>query len=259
MSATYAIVCLVALAASGLTLFSGFGLGTILTPVMAIFFPIEAAVAMTALVHFANNLFKLALFAGKADWRVSMRFGLPAVAASFAGAALLVWLSDLPPIGSYVLAGRTMTVTPVKCIVGVLIGVFSTLEITQAVKGRGLPPGLLPLGGGVSGFFGGLSGHQGAFRSAFLLRLGLAKEAFIATGVVVACMVDATRLTVYAGHFGAPEVADNLPLLAAATVCAFAGAFVGARLLGKMTITALHRLVGVLLLVLSGLLLMGVI
>lgn len=259
MSAAFVAVCATALAASALTLFSGFGLGTILTPVMAVFFPIEAAVAMTALVHFANNLFKLALFAGKADRRACLRFGLPAVVASFAGAALLLWLADLPPLYAYALFGRSLAVTPVKLVVGLLIGVFSWLEITQALTGQGLPPGLLPVGGLVSGFFGGLSGHQGAFRSAFLMRLRLSKETFIATGVVVACMVDATRLTVYASHLSAPDVAGNLGLLAAATTCAFAGAFCGARLLRKMTIETLHRLVGAMLLVLSALLVAGVI
>lgn len=259
MSATFLAVCATALAASGLTLFSGFGLGTILTPIMAIFFPIEAAVAMTGLVHFANNLFKFALFARRADWRVAARFGLPAVVASFVGAALLLWLSDLPPLFTYPFFGRTLAVTPVKLTVGLLIGFFSLLELTQPLKGKGLQPGLLPLGGLLSGFFGGLSGHQGAFRSAFLLRLGLSKEAFIATGVVVACLVDATRLSVYAGHLGAPEITANLGLLAAATACAFLGAFLGARLLGKMTITALHALVGAMLLALSALLAAGII
>ena len=259
MSLSFVAVCATALAASGLTLFSGFGLGTILTPVMAVFFPIEAAVAMTALVHFANNLFKLALFAGKTDWRVTLRFGIPAFAASFAGAALLLWLADLPALASYALFGHVMTVTPVKLIVGVLIGVFSLLELRHTLKGKGMPPSLLPLGGLISGFFGGLSGHQGAFRSAFLLRLGLSKETFIATGVVIACLVDASRLAVYARHLRAPDVAANLGLLGAATVCAFTGAFVGSRLLGKMTIASLHRLVGVMLLVLATLLAAGVI
>lgn len=49
----YLVICLSSLAVSGLTLFSGFGLGTVLTPVMALFFPIETAVAATAVVHFA--------------------------------------------------------------------------------------------------------------------------------------------------------------------------------------------------------------
>ncbi|MEA4858498.1 MAG: sulfite exporter TauE/SafE family protein [Solidesulfovibrio sp.] len=163
MSAAFFAVCATAVAASGLTLFSGFGLGTILTPVMAVFFPIEAAVAMTALVHFANNLFKLALFAGKADRRACLCFGLPAVAGSFAGAAVLLWLSDLPPLFTYTLLGKAMAVTLVKLVVGLLIAVFSVLEITRSLKGRGLPPGLLPVGGLVSGFFGGLSGHRGPF------------------------------------------------------------------------------------------------
>ena len=259
MSLSFAAVCVTALAASGLTLFSGFGLGTILVPVMAIFFPIEAAVAMTALVHFANNLFKLALFARATDWKVALRFGLPAFAASFAGATLLLWLSGLPAVAGYTLAGHAMAVTPVKLIVGGLIGIFSLLELTRGLKGRGMPPGLLPLGGVLSGFFGGLSGHQGAFRSVFLLRLGLTKKTFVATGVVIACLVDVSRLSIYAGHLHAPDVAANLGLLGAATACAFLGAFLGARLLGKMTIKALHQLVGGMLLVLAALLCAGII
>lgn len=71
-------IAVVALLASGLTLFSGFGLGTILTPVFALFFPVTLAVAATAVVHFANNLFKLALLARAADWAVVLRFGVPA-------------------------------------------------------------------------------------------------------------------------------------------------------------------------------------
>lgn len=259
MSAAFLAVCATALAASLLTLFSGFGLGTLLTPIMAVYFPIEAAVAMTALVHFANNLFKLALFARKADWKTAAVFGLPAVAGSLAGAAILVWLADLPALAAYTLLGRSFVVAPVKLTVGLLIGLFSILEIRRSLKGRGLPPGLLPLGGLISGFFGGLSGHQGAFRSAFLLRLGLTKEAFIATGVVVACLVDVTRLAVYARHFDAPGVVGHIGLLAAASLCAFAGAFAGSRLLGKMTIDALHRFVGGLLLILAALLAAGII
>lgn len=55
----YIVICLFALLSSGLTFFSGFGLGTLLVPVFAIFFPIELAIALTAIVHFLNNIFKL--------------------------------------------------------------------------------------------------------------------------------------------------------------------------------------------------------
>ena len=47
--ASYIIVCGTSLIVAGLTLFSGFGLGTLLMPAFAIFFPVEVAIAATAL------------------------------------------------------------------------------------------------------------------------------------------------------------------------------------------------------------------
>jgi uncharacterized membrane protein YfcA len=75
---SYLIICLAALISSGLTLFSGFGLGTLLMPVFAVFFPVEIAIALTAIVHFLNNLFKLALLGKHADKTVVLKFGIPA-------------------------------------------------------------------------------------------------------------------------------------------------------------------------------------
>jgi len=115
------------------------------------------------------------------------------------------------------------------------------------------------VGGLLSGFFGGLSGHQGAFRSAFLVRSGLSKEAFIATGVVIAVLVDFSRLAIYAGLIGAPEVRARLGLVVAATMAAFAGALLGRRLLPKMTIVLVRRLVAAMLLLIGVLLAAGVI
>jgi uncharacterized membrane protein YfcA len=40
----YLVVCFVALLVSALTLFSGFGLGTVLMPAFALFFPVPVAV-----------------------------------------------------------------------------------------------------------------------------------------------------------------------------------------------------------------------
>ena len=76
--------------ASMLTFFSGFGLGTILLPVFAIFFPVDVAIALTGLVHFANSLFKITLVGKNADKQVLLRFGIPAILASFAVLDLLV-------------------------------------------------------------------------------------------------------------------------------------------------------------------------
>ena len=71
------VVCLAAFITAILTFFSGFGLGTILMPVFAIFFPVEIAIALTGVVHFSNSLFKISLVGRKADKEVLLRFGIP--------------------------------------------------------------------------------------------------------------------------------------------------------------------------------------
>ncbi len=237
------VISLVACLASGLTLFSGFGLGTLLMPAFALFFPAELAVGMTAVVHFANNLFKLALLGRHAERGVILRFGLPAIVAAFAGAKALVWLSGLQPLISYRFAGRTFEVMPVNAAIAALLLLFVVLEFSPRFADLKVPPRYMPVGGLLSGFFGGLSGHQGVLRSAFLVRAGLSKEQFIATGVVIACLIDVTRLSVYARNFSRSGIKENAALILAACASAFAGAFVGARLLEKVTMRAVQRVV----------------
>ena len=111
---SYVVICAVALVASALTFFSGFGLGTLLLPTFALFFPIEHAVALTAVVHFLNSLFKTALAGRHADRGVVLRFGLPAIAAAVFGAWVLVRLSGIPPVFTYHAFGRDLDVTAVK-------------------------------------------------------------------------------------------------------------------------------------------------
>ncbi|MBI4062004.1 MAG: sulfite exporter TauE/SafE family protein [Elusimicrobia bacterium] len=237
--------------ASGLTLFSGFGLGTLLLPAFAGFFPLDAAVAMTALVHLANNLFKLGLLGRGAHWPTAARFGLPAVLASFLGARALVGLARLEPVFSYALAGRDLRVMPVKLVVAALLIAFAGLELSSRLSRAEWTRRWLPLGGALSGFFGGLSGHQGALRSAFLLQSGLSKGQFIATGVVVACGVDAARLAVYARHFARAGMSENAFLVSFACGAAFLGAFAGSRLLEKTAVETVRRIVAAALVLFS--------
>ena len=245
------IISLVAFFAAILTFFSGFGLGTILTPVLVIFFPVETAIALTGVVHFSNNLFKAGLVGKSADKTVLLRFGIPAVIAAFAGAWLLIEIAALPSLLEYQLWGREMVVTPVKLIIALLLIVFSILEISPYLQKVQFGKDKLILGGILSGFFGGLSGIQGAIRSAFLLKSGLSKEAFIATGVLIACLVDFSRLIVYASSFSVEMLNENLPLLIAATLSAFAGAYLGKRLLKKVTFRSVQLLVAIMLIIIS--------
>lgn len=235
---TEIVVLAVALAASVLSFFSGFGLGTLLLPAFALAFPLDVAIAATAVVHLANNLWKAALVGRGADRAVLLRFGLPAIAAAFAGAGLLLLLQ-----------GRALDV-----VVGALITAFALFELVPAWRGWTVPARWLPVGGLLSGFFGGLSGHQGALRSVFLTRVLPNAKAFVATGTVCAVLVDVARTLVYAGRYAQDTAALDIGgwwLVAGAVAVSIAGAIVGARLLPKVTLTGVRLLVGGLLLVLG--------
>ena len=119
------VISVVAFFTATLTFFSGFGLGTILAPVFALFFPIDIAIALTGVVHFSNNMFKIILVGKKTDKAVLLRFGLPAIVASFAGAWLLLKITVLPTLVEYELWGRDFAITPVKLIIGSILIIFS--------------------------------------------------------------------------------------------------------------------------------------
>jgi len=242
-----AIICLAAFIASGLTLFSGFGLGTLLMPVVAVFFPLEVAVAMTAVVHLANNLFKLLLLGRGADARVLLRFGIPAVLFAWIGAALLVDLSLGDAAIEYSLLGHVLSTSVLNLILGSLVLLFVVLELLPAMGRLSFDSKYLPLGGVLSGFFGGLSGHQGAFRSMFLIKANLSKEAFIATGVLIAVLVDMTRLLVYGIDLFSERQEIDWVVVAVASLSAFIGALLGRRLLKKITLRSVQLLVSAML------------
>lgn len=248
---SYLVICTVALLASALTFFSGFGLGTLLLPAFALFFPIEQAIALTAVVHFLNGLFKLFLVARHADWGVVLRFGLPAIAAAFIGAWVLVWLAGIASAFAYSVFGQPVSVTPVKLVIGLLLLLFASLEISPQFRKLSFGARYMPLGGLLSGFFGGLSGMQGALRSAFLTRAGLTKEAFIGTGVVVASLIDLSRLTIYSASLAQESTRFNYSLLVAAVLAAFLGAALGNSYLKKMTMPGIQRIVAVMLFVIA--------
>lgn len=247
----YVIISLTAFFAAILTFFSGFGLGTMLTPVFMIFFPVELAIALTGVVHFFNNLFKIILVGKQASKSVVIRFGIPAVVAAFAGAWVLLNIPDASPLFTYELGGTTWEVYPVKFLISILLIIFATMDLFPFFQRLEFGKDKLPLGGFLSGFFGGLSGNQGALRAAFLIRAGLSKEAFIGTAVVVSTFVDFTRLGVYSTRFLQSGLFENIPIVLCATLSAIAGAFLGNKLLKKITLKSLQTIVAVMLILLS--------
>lgn len=252
------IIGITALLAAGLTLFSGFGLGTMLMPVFALFFPLPVAIALTAVVHLLNNLFKLILLGRHAVLKIILLFGIPALLFAYLGAELLQELEAWDALGNYMVGDKMFTVEPVKLIIGILMIAFAFIDLLPKEKIQ-FPKGMLPVGGVLSGFIGGLSGHQGALRSAFLLRYGLSKEAFIATGVVIAVGVDVSRLLVYKDYFSIAAIQQGAAAVIVAVIAAFIGSYVGSRLLKKVTLKTVQIIVFILLVVIALMLIMGII
>ena len=255
----YLIICLTAFLGAGLTLFSGFGLGTILLPVFGLFFPIDLAILLTAMVHFMNNMLKIMLFGKNANRNVVLKFGIPAIITAFLGAYILSFLSDLKPIFQYSFFEKSFEISLLKVIIGSLLIIFALFDYIPKFKNLEFDKKYLSLGGILSGFFGGISGHQGALRSAFLIRSGLSKEAFIASGVFIACMVDVSRLSIYIPKIINNEVSLDYKLIIAATLSAFIGVYFGSKLLQKTTINFLQHIVCVTLLLFGILMILGMI
>jgi hypothetical protein len=179
------------------------------------------------------------LLGKKAKLSVVFAFGLPAVLLAFVGAFLLNYFATLPPLIEYSIGSRSCELTIVKLVISVLIMIFAILELSPRFQNFAIDTKYIPLGGVLSGFFGGLSGNQGALRAAFLIRLGLKKEVFIGTSIVCAVLVDIARLTVYGitfltKNFALLQNQGGVELIIAGSLAAFLGAFWGSRMLKKM-------------------------
>jgi uncharacterized membrane protein YfcA len=264
----YIIVAIAVLIGASLTFFSGFGLGTILLPVFSIFFDLPVAIAATAIVHLANNIFKFILVRKDIDRKVLLKFGIPALIFAAIGGWLLTQFSHFETIMTYSLGSHTFQITYMNLVIGCLMIFFAWFDLSPRFKNLSIDSKHLPYGGILSGFFGGLSGHQGAFRSAFLSKSGLTKEEFIGTSNAIALIIDLTRIPIYMGVlvlnsttnfdlWGALD--EGSTLLIIGIIFAFIGTYVGKKLVKKTTIIGVRRLVGLLLFVMGALLISGII
>lgn len=205
---------------------AGFGAATILTPVAALFMEIKTAIAVVACFHLFGNASRLALFGRHVHWKTWAQFGITGVALSLVGARVATSLS----------APAVILLFGVFLLTYVGLSLFAPRRLALAPT-----PTLLVGGGAASGFLAGLLGTGGAVRSACLLVFGLSKEAYIATSAAIALVVDATRLPIYlAGGFIPARMA---PILVSLIAVAFAGAWVGRRLIQRVSAVVFRRIV----------------
>ncbi|MGE3955014.1 MAG: TSUP family transporter [Parachlamydiales bacterium] len=254
MPLEYLLIALSAFIASLITFYSGFGLATLLMPVMAIFLPLPLAIGLTAIVHLCHNLAKSLLLYRAIRWGVVIRFGIPAILAAVAGAYLLRELTFLPPLATYTLWGFPITLTLLHLLIGLLLILFATLQLLPLPRLHNLY-----VGGVLSGFFGGLSGNQGAFRSLFLVNAIDDTPTYIGTSAFIASAVDAIRILVYGWAFWSLFTLKSLPPLGAGLGGALLGVAVGMAYLRRVPLQWVRYLVVGLLYLLGVLLAVGLI
>jgi uncharacterized membrane protein YfcA len=208
------LLIITAFLTAALTLMTGFGLATILTPVLLIFYDVKTAIIIAAIVHLLNNLLKIAMYARHLDIALIKRFGLLTLVGAFAGAFL---------------QGKA-NAAAVKVILGTALIFLGLKEVVPSLDKVRFPRRIDFLGGFFSGLLGGLVGNQGAIRSAYLLNYDISKETFIVTAAVIASVVDVTRIPLYLVNNRA-TISDNALLILLTTAAAFVGTVAGSRLL----------------------------
>ena len=249
-------IALVCLLGSFATFFSGFGLGTILLPVFSLFFTLETAVLATALVHFANNVFKLSIMSRHIDFNLFKKFGITALLGGCIGAVLLQLLGDLGTFYIFPIWGGK-SVSVIAFLIGLLMLFMVYFEWKKIKFPFSKAPLFLPLGGFLSGLFGGFSGHQGAMRSAFLSKIVMDKHVFVATSTFISFFIDISRISVYSTHVEWQVL--NWRVLLIGAIAAFAGSVLGKKYLKKVSISFVNTIVKVFLTLMAFLILMGIV
>lgn len=219
-----------AVTAGGLAAVTGFGIGSLLTPVLALQVDTRLAVAAVSIPHVLGTALRFWLLNGGVDRRVLWSFGLTSAAGGLIGAALQGWLGN-----------RWLNV-----VFGALL-MFAAVSQTTGLAGRMRFRGVVAwLAGALSGLLGGLVGNQGGIRSAALLAFDLPKRSFIATATAIGLFVDGARMPVYVAtqHTALWSI---WPWIALASVGVCVGTVLGNRTLARIPEIWFNRVLSIVL------------
>lgn len=258
---SYILTFIIALFGSTLTFFSGFGLGTILLPLFLAFFEPKLAIPAAALVHFSNSIFKFAYVRKHIYYPILWRFGIPAVLAAFLGAECLKLLGNSVSLITYNLFDHNFEITAIGVLIGSLILIFTWFESSKWIKSKTISSKHLITGGLLSGFFGGLSGHQGALRSLFLKQTELTKEQLLGTSNAISLGIDIVRISIYIQMLYWVDLTHDGKywIIITGIFAAFIGVTLGNKLLKKVTLNFVHQFISVFLMLFGVLMILGVI
>jgi len=228
------LIALAAVAAGAVAAVSGFGLGSILTPLLMLSFPTSSAVAIVAIPHAVATTVRWWRLRADVDRPTFRQFGIASAVGGLTGAVLQ------PFLGS----------TALTVVLALLLIMAGGSELLR--RRVPLPPTpFWRLAGGIlSGGFGGLVGNQGGIRAAALLGFRLPPRALVATATASALFVDAARVPIYVVTSRA-VLASTAELWLAASAGAVVGTFIGVPILGRIPEAIYRQLIGALLLILG--------
>lgn len=228
------LVAVVAVLAGGVASVAGFGIGSLLTPVLSIELGTKLAVALISIPHFIGTGLRLWRLREHVNRKVFIGFGVASAAGGLVGALF-----------------HTEAGSPLLALVfGLLLILASTTELTGLARRVELTGAAAWLAGALSGLFGGMVGNQGGIRSAALLGFHLSRHAFVATATAIALAVDVARMPVYFVAEGG-RIIGEWQLLSIAVVGVVVGTLVGERVLGRIPERVFRTVVALLILALG--------
>ena len=228
------LVAVAAVVAGANASISGFGIGSILTPLLATALGTKLAVAVVSVPHLAGTALRFSFIWRHVNRRVLLSFGIASAIGGLTGALLHTWLRSVW----------------LGYILGVLL-VFAGMMGLTGLASRMRLGGTVPwIAGVLSGAFGGLVGNQGGIRSAALLGFDLNKESFVATATGIALAVDFFRMPVYAATQWR-DVAAVWPVLLVATIGIVIGTIAGQPVLRRIPPPTFRRIVAGIILLLG--------
>ncbi len=216
---------LAAVVAGAIAAISGFGIGSLLTPLLAARYGAKLAVAMVSVPHLVGTAARFFPLRRQVDRRIFLNFGVLSAAGGLLG-ALLNARAGSPALGM---------------VFGCLLIFAGVSGLTGFVDRMHFGRTAAWAAGGLSGFFGGLVGNQGGIRSAALLGFDIRKEALVATATAIALIVDGARMPVYLA-VESKGILGGWPLLTVATAGVLLGTFWGVRLLRRIEEKTFRRL-----------------
>jgi len=207
-----ALIAAAAVLAGAVAAVSGFGIGSLLTPLLVVSVPMPTAdaVAVLAVPHALATAIRWARLRHEVHGPTFREFGVASAAGGLAGAALQTQLSS--PRLTVVLAG--------------LLVLAGTSELLRRRVPIPATPAWRLAGGVLSGVFGGLVGNQGGIRAAALLGFQLRPRQLVATATASALFVDAARLPIYFVSAGT-AIAESTRLLLVMALGVTLGTFLG--------------------------------